>query len=53
VEYDGIQWNGVEHGRRIRNVLLEYMTSLGGTPQQNRLEIGRRVEKSRGYALHK
>jgi hypothetical protein len=53
VEYDGIQWKGVEHGRRIRNVLLEYMTSLGGVPQQNRLEMGGRVEKMRGYTLRK
>jgi hypothetical protein len=50
-EYNGIQWKGVEHGRRIRNVLLEYMTSPGGVPQQNRLEVGRRVEKMRGYTL--
>jgi hypothetical protein len=53
VEYDGIQWKGVEHGRRIKNVLLEYMTSLGSIPQQNRLEMGGRVEKMRGYALRK
>jgi hypothetical protein len=53
VEYDGIQWKGVEHGRRIKNVLLEYMTSLRGIPQQNHLEMGGRVEKMRGYALCK
>jgi hypothetical protein len=53
MEYDGIQWKGIEHGRRIRNVLLEYMMLLGGTPQQNRLEMDGRVEKMRGYALHK
>jgi hypothetical protein len=29
-EYDRIQWKGVEHGRRIKNILLKYMTSLGG-----------------------
>jgi hypothetical protein len=43
----------MEHGRRVRNVLLEYMTSLGGAPKQNRLELGGRVEKMRGYALRK
>jgi hypothetical protein len=43
----------VEYGRRIRNVLLKYMTSLGDIPQQNHLEVGRRGEKMRGYALHK
>jgi hypothetical protein len=32
VEYDGIQWKGVEHGRRIKNVLLEYMTLLRDVP---------------------
>jgi hypothetical protein len=32
---------------------LKYMTSLGGVPQQNRLEMGGRVEKTRGYALRK
>jgi hypothetical protein len=53
MEYDGIQWKGVEHGRRVRNVLLEYMTLLRGIPQQNRLEMGGRVEKMRGYTLHK
>jgi hypothetical protein len=42
----------VEHDGRIRNVLLESMTSLGGTPQQNCLEMGGRGEKTRGYALH-
>jgi hypothetical protein len=50
MEYSG---RGVEHGRRVENVLLEYMTSLGGVPQQNCLEMGGRVEKMRGYALCK
>jgi hypothetical protein len=52
-EYNGIQWKGVELSRRVKNVLLEYMTSLGGVLQQNRLEMGGRVEKMRGYALRK
>jgi hypothetical protein len=52
-EYDGIQWKGVEHGRRVRNVLLEYMTSLGSIPQQNCLEMDERIEKMRGYTLCK
>jgi hypothetical protein len=43
----------MEHGRRVRNVLLEYMTLLGGIPQQNCLEMGGRDEKMRGYALCK
>jgi hypothetical protein len=43
----------MEHGGRIRNVLLKYMTLLGGILQQNCLETGRRGEKMRGYALHK
>jgi hypothetical protein len=43
----------MEHGRRVRNVLLEYMTSLGGILQQNHLEMGGRVKKMRGYILHK
>jgi hypothetical protein len=43
----------MEHGRGVRNVLLEYMMSLGGILQQNCLETGRRDEKMRGYALHK
>jgi hypothetical protein len=52
-EYNRIQWKRVEHGRRVRNVLLQHMTSLGGIPQQNRLEMGGMVEKMRGYALRK
>jgi hypothetical protein len=43
----------MEHSRRIRNVLLKYMTLLRGTPQQNHLDIGGRDEKMRGYALCK
>jgi hypothetical protein len=53
MEYNGIQWKGVEHSGRIKNVLLKYMMSLRGVPQQNCLEMGGRVEKMRGYALHK
>jgi hypothetical protein len=41
----------MEHGRKVRNVLLEYMMSLRGIPQQNHLKMGRRGEKLRGYAL--
>jgi hypothetical protein len=52
-EYDGIQWKGIEHGRRVKNVLLKYMMLLRGVPQQNRLKMGGRIEKMRGYALHK
>jgi hypothetical protein len=43
----------MEHGRRVRNVLLKYMTLLRGVPQQNHLEMGGRVKKMRGYTLHK
>jgi hypothetical protein len=44
----------MEHSRRVRNgVLLKYMMLLGGIPLQNYLEIGGRVKKMRGYALHK
>jgi hypothetical protein len=43
----------MEHGRRVRNVLLKYMMLLRGIPQQNCLEMGGRIEKMRGYALHK
>jgi hypothetical protein len=43
----------MEHGRRVRNVLLKYMTLLRSIPQQNHLEMGGRVEKTRGYALYK
>jgi hypothetical protein len=43
----------MEHGGRVRNVLLQYMTSWGGISQQNHLEMGGRVEKVRGYALYK
>jgi hypothetical protein len=43
----------MEYGRRVRNVLFKYITSLGGTLQQNCLEMGGRIEKIRGYALHR
>jgi hypothetical protein len=43
----------MEYGRRTRNVLLEYMMSLGGIPQQNCLKMGRRGKTTRGYTLHK
>jgi hypothetical protein len=52
-EYNRIQWKRMKHSRRVRNVLLEYMMSLRGIPQQNCLEMGGRVEKTRGYALCK
>jgi hypothetical protein len=43
----------MELSRRIRNVLLKYMTLLGGVSQQNHLEMGGKVKKTRGYALCK
>jgi hypothetical protein len=52
-EYDRIQWKGMECSRRVRNVLLKYMTSLRGIPQQYHLEMGGMVKKMRGYTLHK
>jgi hypothetical protein len=53
MEHSGRGGNTVEHGRKVRNALLECMMSLGGAPTQNRLEMGRRGEKTRGYVLHK
>jgi hypothetical protein len=53
MEYNGTQQKGMEFSRRVRNVLLKYMTLLRSVLQQNHLEMGRRVEKMRGYALHK
>jgi hypothetical protein len=43
----------MEHGRRVKNILLQYMMLLRGIPQQNHLEMGRKVEKMRGYALYR
>jgi hypothetical protein len=53
LECSGKGWNTVEQNRRVRNVLLEYMTTHRGIPQQSHLEMGGRAEKLRGYALHK
>jgi hypothetical protein len=53
VEHSGREWNIVKYSRRVRNALLECMMPLGDILQQNHLEMGRRGEMMRGYALHK